>query len=257
MTHRIYLTTVSALLWMLCTLMAGCVTETNDPLAQNRDPSKAAKIYVETATRYMQLNQMANADRSLKRAQQIAPDAPEVNNALALFYTIEGENEQVEKYYKKALIGDPDFSQARNNYATFLYGQNRYKDAIEQLEKVTKDYRYQRRYTAFENLGVCYLKVGEPEKAEKSFNRALQLNGNLPISIIELSELALQQGNYQLTERYLRKYEKIAQPSPKQLWIGIRLQRQLGDKDKVASYALALKSMFPGSDEYKAYKASL
>jgi type IV pilus assembly protein PilF len=79
----------------------------------------------------------------------------------------------------------------------------------------------------------------------------------MPVSTLELAEMALEDGDNQLTARYLRKYEKIAPSSPKQLWIGIRLQRNLGDKDKVASYALALKSMFPGSDEYKAYKASL
>ncbi|MGB3623603.1 type IV pilus biogenesis/stability protein PilW [Ketobacter sp. MCCC 1A13808] len=248
---------VSPIVVVVCVVLSGCVTETNDPLAQNKDPAKAVKTYVEAATRYMQLNQMANADRTLKRAHEIAPDDPAVNNALALFYTIEGEDEQVERYYKKALSGDQAFSQARNNYASYLYRKERYQDAIDQLEKVAKDYRYQRRYTAFENLGVCYLKVGEREDARKAFNRALQLNTNMPVSTLELAELALEDGDNQLTERYLRKYEKIAPSSPKQLWIGIRLQRRLGDKDKVASYALALKSMFPGSDEYKAYKASL
>jgi type IV pilus assembly protein PilF len=129
------------LIVVLSTVLSGCVTETNDPLAQNKDPAKAVKTYVEAATRYMQLNQMANADRTLKRAHEIAPDDPAVNNALALFYTIEGEDEQVERYYKKALSGDESFSQARNNYASYLYRKERYKDAIYQLEKVGKDYR--------------------------------------------------------------------------------------------------------------------
>ena len=122
---------------------------------------------------------------------------------------------------------------------------------------MTRDYRYQRRYKAFENLGVCYLKVGESEEAQKAFNRALQLNPNMTTALLEMAELSLEGGDFQATTRYLKRYERISSPSPKQLWIGIRLQRSLGDKDKVASYALALKSMFPASEEYKAYKASL
>lgn len=52
------------------------------------------------------------------------------------------------------------------------------------------------------------------------------------------------------------RYEKMAPSSARQLWLGIRLQRILGDKNKQASYELALRNLFPGSPEYKAYKAS-
>ncbi len=237
--------------------LAGCVTETNDPLAQNRDPEKAARAYVEAATMYMQRGKMDHANRTLTRAQEIAPDDPAVNNALALFYSIEGNDEQIEKHFKMALSEDPDFSPARNNYAAYLYEQGHYEHAIEQLERVTKDYRYPRRFKAYENLGICYLRVGNKDAAKESFNRALQLNSDLPVSLLEMAELSLSEGDNRMAARYLRKYESISQPSPRQLWIGIRLQRELGDKDKLASYELALKNMFPGSDEYKAYKASL
>jgi type IV pilus assembly protein PilF len=238
-------------------LIAGCVTETNDPLAQNRDPSKAAKTYVEAGTLYMQQRQMDNAARTLKRAEALAPNDPGVNNALALFYSIEGEDEQVERYFKKALSIDPEFSQARNNYAAYLFQKQRYDKAVEHLERVVKDYRYQRRYTAYENLGICYLKLGDKDGAKEAFGRALQLNPNMPNSLIEMGVLSMDEGNNLLAAKYLKKYESISQPSPKQLWLGIRLQRILGDKNKLSSYELALKNLFPGSDEYQAYKASL
>ncbi len=237
-------------------VLAGCVTETNDRLAQNRDPEKAARTYVEAGMLYMQRNQMANANRTLKRAQELAPEDPSVNNALALFFNVEDEGEQAEKYFKKALFHDPGFSQARNNYAAFLFERGRYDEAINQLELVTKDYRYPRRFTAFENLGVCYLRIDQPEQAKSAFNRALQLNPSLPTSLLEMAELHFNEGDNALAARYLKKYESVAQPSPRQLWLGIRLQRELGDKNKLASYELALKNMFPGSDEYQAYLAS-
>lgn len=237
--------------------LTGCVTETNDPLAQNRDPKKAAQAYVEAGTMYMQRGNMEHANRTLTRAHEIAPNDPAVNNALALFYSIEGNDEQVERHFKKALAEDPEFSQARNNYAVYLFEKGKYDEAIVQLERVTKDYRYARRFKAYENLGICYLKKQDTESAKAAFNRALQLNSNLPVSLLEMAELSLTEGDNKLASRYLKKYESIAPPSPRQLWLGIRLQRELGDKNKLASYELALKNMFPGSAEYKAYKASL
>ncbi|MAR90743.1 MAG: type IV pilus biogenesis/stability protein PilW [Pseudomonadales bacterium] len=237
--------------------LTACVTETNNPLAQNRDPAKAAQAYVEAGTIYLQKRRMDDASRTLKRAYEIAPDDPAVNNALALFYAMEGEAEQVIKYFERALAADPGFSQARNNYAAYLFKQGDYEEAIKQLQRVVKDYRYGRRFTAYENLGICYLRTGDREAAASAFNRALQLNPNLPVSLLEMAEISLENGDNQMAARYLSKYEAIAQPSPRQLWLGIRLQRILGNKDKLASYELALKNLFPGSDEYKAYKATL
>lgn len=238
-------------------LMVGCVTETNDPLAKNRDPKKASEAYVEAGIRYMQKRQMGDAHRTLKRAYEISPDSASVNNAYALFYNMEGEPEQAEKHFKMALSFDPDFSQARNNYAAHLFERGRYNEAVEQLEMVVKDYRYSRRYTAFENLGVCYLKLDDKEKAKAAFNRALQLNPKMPISLLEMAEISMEEGNNLMAKRYLTHYESFAQSSARQLWLGIRLQRILGDKNKLASYELALKNLFPGSKEYKEYKASL
>ena len=244
--------------WILvvCLGLSACVTVTNDRLAQNRDPKKAVAAYVEAGILYIQRNQMENASRALTRAQKINPDDPAVNNGLALFYSVEGDKEQTEKYFRKALSSNPEFSQARNNYAAFLFQQGRTEDAIEQLEQVTRDYHYDRRFTAFENLGLCYLKTGDKDKAEKAFNRALKLNPDLTTSMLEMAQLSFDKGDNLSALRYLGRYEKVAQPNPRQLWLGIQLQRVVGDKNKLASYELALKNLFPGSPEYQAYKAS-
>ena len=244
------------LLATLSLALTGCVTETSNRLAQNKDPDKAVKAYVEAGMLYMQRNQMENAHRTLTRAYDIKPDDASVNNALALFFSIEGDKAMTEKHFKKALSSDPNFSQARNNYAAFLFKEGRHKDAIEHLERVTTDYRYERRFTAFENLGLCYLKVNETDKAEQAFNRALKLNQNMPVSLLELAQISFDKGDNQASANYLAAYEKIARPAPRQLWLGIRLQRALGDKNKLASYELALRNMFPGSPEYQAYMAS-
>ncbi|HVL00304.1 MAG TPA: type IV pilus biogenesis/stability protein PilW [Dongiaceae bacterium] len=241
----------------LALVLAGCVTESDSRLEQNKNPEKATRAYVEAGMTYMQRNQMDNAHRTLMRAVELSPDDPAVNNAVALFFQKEGDHAQTEKFFKRALSKDPEFSQARNNYAAYLFSRGEYEKAIEQLERVTKDYRYDKRFAAFENLGLCYLKTGNVEKALESFNRALKLNNSLPVSILEVAEIKFNQGDNALSLDYLSRYEKLSKPSPRQLWLGIRLQRVLGDKNKLASYELQLRNMFPGSPEYQAYKASL
>jgi type IV pilus assembly protein PilF len=41
-------------------------------------------------------------------------------------------------------------------------------------------------------------------------------------------------------------------PTPETLWLGIRIESILGDKDAEASYALLLRQKYPNSDQTKA-----
>lgn len=236
----------------------GCVT-VNSPnsLESNRDPVKAVKSYVALGVRYMQVDNMEKASSALNRAYEINPDSPEVNEALALFYTRQNEPEQVEKHYKAALREKPDFSKARNNFAAFLYGQERYEDAIEQLELATKDVRYAKRYKSFENLGLCYMQLDRPEEAKQHFRRALQLNSRLPRSQLELAEISLAGGDIKGAEFYLSQNYRInPRPSAQKVWLDLRIAQARDDRNKAASAALALKNMFPKSKEYQAYLKS-
>ena len=240
-------------------LLSACVmVEDSSSLSRNKDPEKAVEVYTKLGIKYLQKGDMENASRTLKRAYDINPDSPVVNNALALFYTVENEPEQVVKHYEAALKEDPEFSAARNNYAAYLFEQKRYREAIKQLEIAVKDYRYTRRFQSFENLGICHLELGNREEAEKAFTRALQLNPRLPRSLIEMAGLRFQQGDYQTAEAYLNQLDKLGvKPSARELWMEIQISRIKGDKNKLASTALALKNLFPLSREYKAYLESL
>lgn len=243
---------------LLAILLSGCVIEsTNDPMAKNKDLDKALRAYVQLGTRYIQDRNMTQADRVLRKAASINEDDAGLNNAYGLFYLVENDKERAEKYFLKAIDEDPELSAAYNNYANLLYSDKRYEDAAEQLLVVSKHYRYEKRFQVFETLGRCYVKLEQPDLAEPAFHKALQLYPRLPGSLLGLSGLYLNKGNYPLSKKYLEQYEAVSKPSPEQLWLGIRLQRQLGDADKLASYELALRKLFPGSPEFREYQKTV
>ena len=179
-----------------------------------------------------------------------------MNNALAYMYSIEGEDARAEEHYLKALSEDGGFSQARNNYANYLFGKQRYQEALQQLNLALKDYRYPKRYQVFQNKGLCELRVGDVEGAEKSFKRALQLNPQLPLSLLELAEIKLHAGDQKLAMGYLEQYKRVGGISARYLWLGIQTQRILGDMDALAGYERNLQSLYPGSPEHQAFKSS-
>lgn len=247
-----------ALLTLLYVFLSGCVIEsTNDTMAKNKDSGKALRAYVQLGMRYIQDRNMTQADRVLRKAAAIDEDDASLNNAYGLFYLVEEDRKKAEQHFSKAVSEDPEFSAAHNNYANLLYGDGRYEEAVEHLLAVTKQYRYERRYQVFESLGKCYDKLNQPDNAEPAYLKALQLYPRLPSSLLALSELYLKKGNYPLSKQYLGQYEAVSKPSPAQLWLGIRLQRQVGDADKLASYELALRKLFPGSPEFREYQKTV
>lgn len=249
---------MSALVAFLVVTLSACVTvEDPNALSRNKDPEKALEIYTKLGIKYLQKRNMEDASRTLNRAYDIDPDDPRVNNALALFYTAENEPTQVVKHYEAALKEDPGFSTARNNYAAFLYEREEYGKALEQLKVAVKDYTYTRRFQSFENMGLCYLRLDQPEEAEKAFQRALQLNPRMPKSLMELADLRFQKGDYRTASFYLKQLDSLGiKATARQLWLEIQISRALGNRNRLASLELALKNLFPNSAEYKKYLES-
>jgi len=240
-------------------LLNGCMVEaiSNSSLARNKDIDKAVEAYIAAGMHYLKDGDIGTAGRKFRKAYDLNPDSPDANNSLALFYSVDNEPEQVEKYYKKAIKARPDFSIARNNYASFLFDLQRYAEARDQLLEVTKDYNYSQRKQSLESLGYCYLRLNDDRNAEKYFLKALHRDARMGRSTLELAEIYFNRGSYPQAERYLANFDRLSAPNARHLWLAVRLQRILEDKNKLASFVLALKNIFPDSAEYKAYVESL
>jgi len=235
--------------------VGGCVTTTTDPVfGQKVSKEKAVDSYVQAALDYLRQGDTKNAQRHLKKALALDKDSPKVHQALALTMEMDGEFELARQNFKTALRLDPDFTQARNNYAAFLFRRGEYKEACEQMHKVTDDALYDNRTAAFANLGVCEQKLGQTDAAEIAFKRAVAMDHTYTPALIELASINLEKGDYPAAQSYYDDYRTLTKQTARSLWIGIRLADHFGDKNSLASYALALRNLYPHSAEYQAYR---
>ena len=69
--------------------------------------------------------------------------------------------------------------------------------------------------------------------------------------LIQMSELSYEQGKLMSARGYLSQYLEFNRQSAKSLWLGIRIERGLGDKNAVSSYELLLRNQFSKSKEAK------
>jgi type IV pilus assembly protein PilF len=238
-------------------LLQGCVTSTTGVFSEAKEPELALERRVELARTYIGEGNWSDAKRNLRLAADIDPDNPEVHEAFALVYQSTGEYELAEENFKQAISQDGGFSRARNNYAAFLFSQSRYEEAEAQLEIVIQDTLYTARPQAFTNLGLNRLKLFDTAGAEQAFMRSLSMDRTNVIALMEVAELRFSAGDYESASRYYGSYRRSTrQQSPRGLWLGVRLARINGDQNAESSYAMALSSRFPQSEQYEAYKRS-
>ncbi len=243
-------------------LLAGataCVTTEERVFAgAQASPERALESRLHLARGYLAKGNWDAAKRNLGLASDIDPGAPEVHEAFALLYQSTGEHELAERSFRRALERDGDFSRARNNYAAFLYQRQRFREAEAQLEIVVRDALYEARPQAYLNLGMCRARLGDWRGAREALSRALSMERDNSAALVELAHLEYQRGRWRAAQRHYDDYRALVRPqSARGLWLGVRLAHARNDGDAQASYALALRNLYPDSAECRAYRQAL
>jgi len=237
--------------------LVACVTTMEGGKNPNVSPEKAVKSFVQLGFGYLQVSNRDQARVNFNKALEINKNSVEANEGMALLYQLDGEIKLADDFFKTAIKADGSFARTRNNYGSFLYSQKRYEEAFEQFEVASQDLSYERRPVALVNLGRTALKLGNAERAVALFDHALGLNPNMLTALEELAELKFADEEYALAKTYIDKYGELSKHSAKTLWLGIRLERIFGNRDKEASYGLALKNLHPYSKEFLEYRQTL
>lgn len=221
------------------------------------DHSKVALANLKLGIGYMQEGLYEKALEKLNRAREARPDYPPIYSALGVLHQKLGVYDVAEDNFKKAIKLNPKDSSTLNNYGLLLCQTLRYEEADEIFLKAVNNPLYATPELAYNNAGTCAFNNGQIELAENYFKEALKRDPGIGPTLIQMSELSYGQENYMPARGYLKRYLEYNKPSAKSLWLGIMIERELGDKDAVSSYALLLRNQFTESKEAELLRQSL
>lgn len=204
---------------------------------------------VNLAAAYLQQGSFEKALEKLQRARMADPDYAPLYNVSGLVYQQLGKNQEAEQNFQKAIKLNPEDSPILNNYGLFLCQDNRIEEAEAAFLKAANNPLYKTPEVAITNAGTCARENGNLELAEKHFRDALSLNPSITPALLQMAELQYQRGELNSAHDYLNRYLEVADHTPRTLWLGIRIEKELGDKDTVASYALLLRNRYADSRE--------
>lgn len=170
-------------------------------------------------------------------------------NTYGLIYMELAEDKLAEENFRRAIGLDRSDSMTRNNYGWFLCTRGRYDDGLEQFSIALRNPLYAYPEQAMANAGLCAERKGDLALAEANFLKSLKLQPDNPNTILKLAGLHFRKGQLSETQRLLARHAELAPPTSESLWLGVRLERKLGDRAQEAAYGLQLRRRFPDSDE--------
>lgn len=234
--------------------LAGCATQPADSSGQQTITRTlaSAKVHTELAASYYERTQLGVALEELGKALKAEPDYAPAYNVRGLVNMALHEDRQAEEDFQHSLRLDNSNSDAHNNYGWFLCQRGKERDSIKHFMAALKNPLYATPEKSYLNAGVCSKKGGNTRDAEEFLQKALRLRPNMPEALLGLADMSFANGDYAGAKSYFMRFAQASEPASltaENLWLAVRIERRLGDKNSEESYALQLRKRFPDSRE--------
>ena len=238
---------------LLCVslIVTACATSQPAPRGGSKPENKrkVAELNTQIAIQHLREKDYELALKKLEKATSTDPNYPDAYNALGIVYSQIGENEKADKNFQRSLRIDGNNPLTLNNYGQFLCKNGKSEKGQEMFQRAIANPLYKQPEVALTNAGTCALDQGLTEQAEKYFREALEKNPRIPLALLQMASITYDSGRHLPARGYIQRFAEIARHNPRSLWLGILIERELGDRDAEASYALSLEKNFPDSKE--------
>jgi len=219
------------------------------------DPRKRAKIHTELGAMYFQNGNMAVALEELRIALEADSSYVAAYSVRGLVHAYLREFAKADEDFGRAMRLAPNDPEVNNNYGWYLCETGKERQSIAYFLTALKSPLYETPERAYANAGTCALKAGDLEGAESYLLRSLHFaRDGAPQARLQLASLFYKRGLVDEARRYLNDAMKMIEPAtPEALWLGVRLERKLGNRMAEGSYAAQLRSRYPTSREYQEF----
>ena len=234
-----------------CLLMLGCVTTTTTTggARPDADEDDAAELNYELGARYYHNGNYELARDRLLYSIELNPGNAVAHYTLALAYEkLENLRLATKSYERAARIAPRDYN-VQNAYAVFLCNQQQYDNARKHFDRAVNVAENDTAEITLTNAGVCMMQKPDSEQAEAYFRQALDRKSNYSEALLQLSLLKFGSQDYLSARAFLQRYLSSNVASAGVLYLGMRIETELGDDRARTDYANQILRDFPESPE--------
>lgn len=206
-------------------LLGACAPTKSETDDENRAIS-TAKINTQLGMTYLEKRNIARAKQKLLLALEEAPQIPDTWYSMGYFLEVTGDQAEAKKYYLKALAIAPKRGDVQNNFGTYLCRQGNYRESIQHFELAAQDIHYIDTAEAYENAGLCAMKIPDKRLAKKYFEKSLERDPERATPYLELAELDYQIGDISQSKQNLDKFLSFSGPTKESNFLSSRIKNK-------------------------------
>ncbi len=227
------------------------MADTGQQVGEPSDPRNRARIHTELGGLYFQRGNMGVALEELRIATSADPNYAPAYNVLGLVYMDLRENAQAQANFEKSLRLSPADADANHNYGLFLCQTGKEADSLRYFLAAIKNPLYSLPQKSYAAAGACAIKVNNDRDAAEYLERALRIDPDYLPALMSFSQLLYKKGELERARTTIARFNRISDQTAESLWLALRIERKLGEKNTENNLATQLRRRFAGSAEYQ------
>lgn len=227
------------------------MTASDEPDARRR-----ARIRLELAVGYFEQGQTTIALDELKQSIAADPTFGEAYNLRGLIYMRLNDFRFSEESFRKALSINPQNSNVVHNLGWLLCQQARYPESMRMFSQALSNPQYGERAKTLMAQGLCQIGAGQAADAELSLLKSYEFDAGNPVTAYNLAKLLFQRDDFVRARFYVRRLNNSELANAESLWLGVKVERRMNNRDAMLQLATQLQKRFPQSREAASYQRS-
>ncbi len=220
------------------------VTASDEP--ENR---RRARIRLALAVGYFEQGQTTIALDELKQALAADPSFGDAFNLRGLVYMRLNDFSLADSSFRRALVLKPGDANTLHNLGWLMCQQDRIDDAVQFFGQALAVPAYGDRPKTLMTQGLCQMRAKRNAQAEASLMQSFELDAGNPITEYNLALLLFQRGEQVRAQFYIRRLNNSEWANSESLWLGIKVERKLGNRDAMEQLLVPLRKRFAQSRE--------
>lgn len=220
------------------------VTASDEP-----DIRRRARLRLELASSYFEQGQTTVALDEIKKSLATDPSFADAYNLRGLVYMRLNDLPLAEDSFKQALSLNSRNADVAHNYGWLLCQQSRYPESNALFAQAVNNPTYQGKARTLMVQGVCQVRAGLPDVAERTLLQSYELDPNNPVTGYNLASVLYARGDFTQAQFYIRRLNSSELANAETLWLGIKTERSLNNRPGAARLAEQLKNRFAESPQ--------
>ncbi|MGF6417244.1 type IV pilus assembly protein PilF [Stenotrophomonas sp. AN71] len=197
------------------------------------------------ATRDMQVGNLDAAERKVREALKLAPEAPDALVLQAGIDDRRGRTREAGENFRKAAERAPQRGDVLNNYGAWLCQQGQPAESLAWFDRALQAPGYATPGEAQANAGSCALDAGQLERAERDLRAALVAAPANPVALESMAQLSFRQGRYMEARAFAERRIAAAPATRSVLQLASQIEARLGDRAASDRYLQRIRQEFP------------